>query len=119
MQKLAVNFYQRVMLTQIVGTHPAPTLKESSVYLRLLEKMRLTDTEQLDTKFTSDGPRILWNLPHPEYGNRELELEHEEAKALITAMEASTTPVRVIDAEWMTKIVMELEFGQPAKAEVV
>jgi hypothetical protein len=37
-------------------------------------------------------------------------LENEEAKALVNAMEAPA-PIRVVDAEWMIKVVSELKTG--------
>ena len=107
MQNLSLDFYRRVMLWQLVGSHPAPSLKEASVFLRIIEKLRLTDAEMLASQFVQDGGRFSWRLPEPEYGTRTVELENEEAKALVTAMEGQN-PVRVSDAEWMLKVISEL-----------
>lgn len=107
MQNLSLNFYQRIMLWQLVGNHPAPSLKEASVYLRIIEKLRLTDTEMMATQFVQDSGRFSWRLPEQGYGDRTVELENEEAKALAAAMEAPA-PVRVTDAEWMLRVVGEL-----------
>lgn len=120
MQSLTLNFYQRVMLWQLVGNHPAPSLKESSVYLRIIEKLRLTDSEMLATQFVQDQGRFSWRLPDTEYGSRKVELENEEAKALVTAMEAPMQGgIRVTDAEWMLKVVNELNAGLPAAPQTV
>jgi hypothetical protein len=108
MQNLSLNFYQRIMLWQLVGAYPAPSLKEASVYLRIIEKLRLTDSEMMATQFMQDQGRFSWRLPEAGYGDRVVERENEEAKALLTAMEAPA-PVRVSDADWMLKVVDELK----------
>lgn len=108
MQNLSLTYYQRITLWQLVGAHPAPSLKEASVYLRIIEKLRLTDAEMLGSQFVQEQGRFSWRLPDPEYGTRTVELENEEAKALVAAMEAPA-PVRVSDAEWMLKVIEELQ----------
>jgi hypothetical protein len=108
MQSLPLNYYQRIMLWQLVGAHPVSSLKESSVYLRIIEKLRLTDSEMLATQFVQDVGRFSWRLPEQGYGDRTVELENEEAKALVTAMEAPA-PVRVSDADWMIKVLEDLK----------
>jgi hypothetical protein len=107
MQSLSLAYYQRVMLWNMIGNYSAPNLKEASVYLRIIEKIRLSDIEQVETEFTSTGNQYGWKLPAPSYGNCVVDLENEEAKALATAIE-SATPVRVIDAEWLSNMVAEL-----------
>ena len=102
MQNLSLRFYQRIILWQLVGNHPA---------------LRLTDAEMLATQVMQDSGRFSWRLPDPGYGNRELELEHEEAKALVTVME-TPAPVRVSDAEWMLKVAEELKTGQPSALQL-
>jgi hypothetical protein len=117
MQSLSLNYYQRIMLWQLVGAHPVSSLKESSVYLRIIEKLRLTDTEMLATQFMQDAGRFSWRLPEQGYGDKVLELENEEAKALVAAMEAPA-PVRVSDAEWMVRVVEELKTEAPQDSYV-
>jgi hypothetical protein len=110
MQSLTLPFYQRVMLWNIIGNHAAPSLKEASVGLRIIEKLRLTDQEQLDTEFTQGGQQFGWRLPTADYGTKEVDLEGEEAKSLAAAIEAAN-PVRVIDAEWLQAVVDKLKLS--------
>ncbi len=113
MQKLTVNFYQRVMLWQMIGGHPTKSIKEASVHLRVIEKIRLTDKEMLTSQFFQENERSTWKLPDINYGVKNLELETDEAKALIETLEAPA-PVRVSDAQWMLKLVDELNAGLPS-----
>jgi hypothetical protein len=96
------------MIWNMLGNYQAPNLKEASVYLRIIEKVRLTDQEQLDSEFTTTGQQYGWRLPSADFGTKEISLEGEEAKALATSIEAMT-PVRVIDAEWLSNLVAELK----------
>lgn len=118
MQPLILNFYQRVMLWHAVGTHPAPTLKDAAVYLRLIEKVRLSDQESIDSKFesTPDG-RISWRLPSLNYGEKLLELENEEAAALAAVIE-QMRDVRVLDWKWLIPMKEELRNGRKEAAPV-
>jgi urease accessory protein UreE len=106
MQSLTLPFYQRIMLWNVIGNHAAPNLKEASIGLRVIEKLRLTDEEQTDTEFTTSGQQYGWKLPDPDYGTKTVDLETDEAKALAAAIEAA--PTRVIDAVWLQPIVDKL-----------
>lgn len=108
MQSIHLNFYQRNSLWNVVGNHNALNLKEAAVFLRIIDKLRPTDKEMLDTGYLAEGPQIMWKLPTREYGNREVELENEEAAALRSAIETvSNFPVK--DAQWMLDLVERLK----------
>jgi hypothetical protein len=49
MQSLDLLFHQRVLLWDLLGNYHVQTLKEASVFLRILEKLRITDQEQTET----------------------------------------------------------------------
>ena len=53
MESLNVTYYQRIILWGQVGNYEAPNLNETAVFLRLIEKLRLTDQETLDTEFVA------------------------------------------------------------------
>jgi hypothetical protein len=106
MQSLTLPFYQRVFLWNVIGNHAAPNLKEASVGLRVIEKLRLTDEEQLESKFAVNGQQYGWNLPDPDYGTKTVDLETDEGKSLAAAIEAA--PTRVMDAVWLQPIVDKL-----------
>lgn len=116
MLNLKLEFYQRVYLWNTIGNHNAPSLKEASVFLRIIEKVRLSDQEQRDTGFGIVEGRYGWNPPSPDYGLKAVELEDEEAKALATALEAS--PLRVNDALWLDPLVKELQREQRPNGSV-
>jgi len=107
MQSIFLNYYQRVLIWNMIGAHPAPGLKEASVLLRVIEKVRLSDRETIDTEFRPDGPNLSWKLPENGYGDKVIELENEEATALAGVIE-NTRPIRVADAGWLLKIVAQL-----------
>jgi len=104
MTSVSLTYYQRVMLWNLIGAAKAPSLKEASVYLRVMEKIRLTDQESAESQFLSDNNGVSWRLPSPGYGNKTVELEESEVKALTTAIEAAPE-IRVADAEWMIKVL--------------
>ena len=106
MQSLTLPFYQRVFLWNVIGNHAAPNLKEASVGLRVIEKLRLTDEEQLESEFAVNGQQYGWKLPDPDYGTKTVDLETDEGKALAAAIEAA--PTRVMDAVWLQPIVDQL-----------
>lgn len=116
MQNLNLNYYQRIILWNSLGAHQVASLKDAATYLRLIEKVRLTDDEMLKSQFVQEQGKMSWLLPHIGYGDRVLELEHEEAKALVTALEAPSQGLRVTDAAWMMKMIEELNAGQPQPA---
>jgi hypothetical protein len=92
----------------MVGAFPASNIKTAAVYLRLIEKIRLSDEENIESKFKADGNQFSWNLPIMGYGDCEIELENDEATSLVTCIE-ETSPVRVSDAAWLLKIVASLK----------
>jgi len=107
MQSLTLPFYQRIMLWNVIGSHAAPNLKEASVGLRVIEKLRLTDQEQTESEFTINGQQYNWKLPSETYGTKTVDFEGDEAKSLAAAIEAA--PTRVIDAVWLQPIVDKLK----------
>lgn len=109
MQSLTLPFYQRIMLWNVIGNHAAPNLKEASVGLRVIEKLRLTDEEQIESEFAVNGQQYAWKLPDPDYGTKTVDLETDEAKALAAAVEAA--PTRVIDAAWLQPLVDKLKIS--------
>lgn len=114
MQHLALTFYQRLTLWHLVGNHAAPNLKEAATFLRIIEKIRLTDAEMAETQYVEEAGRCFWRQPSPDYGACTIALENEEAKALTSAIETAQ-PVRVNDAQWMLDAVERLK-EQPVPA---
>ena len=112
MTTISISMFERFQLWNICGAHQVPTLKEASVFLRLIEKFRFSDAEMRETNFTQEENRYRWTPPVPGYGHRHVELEDEEAKALKSLLEGM--PVRVADAEWMLKLTEQLSV-QPQK----
>ena len=109
MQSLLVTYYQRVMLWNMVGAFQVSSLSAASVYLRLIEKLRLTDQEVTETQFVMDGPRFSWKLPKDNFGDKTIELENSEGDALIKMLEDGPAPIRISDVSWMKKIVATLQ----------
>ena len=119
MQDIPLTYYKRVILWNIVGNHQVASLKEASVCLRLIEKLRLSDEEARDSKFRQTPIGFEWSLPGDNFGNRMVGLEQDEAAALTAAIEAHQ-PVRVSDAVWMLPLTEQLKEpqlkGEPAYA---
>jgi hypothetical protein len=108
MQTIFLTYYQRVILTNMIGAHSVNGLREAAVLLRVIERIRLTDKETIESGFEAAGAQIAWKLPEPGYGDKVVELENEEAKALIGAVQ-EVKGIRVVDAQWLVKVVAELE----------
>jgi len=96
----------------MAGNHNAGNLKEASVFLRIINKLRLSDEEQAKTEFALNGPQYTWKPQPNGYGTKTIDLEGDEAKALILAIEA-LTPMRVADAIWLAPLVDELKAAAP------
>jgi hypothetical protein len=107
MQSITLSFSHRIIVWNMVGNYNAPSLKEASIFLRIIEKIRLSDTEQQETEFRTVGGQYLWRLPSPEYGGKTVALEIDETRSLAAALESS--PIRVADAEWLQKLVDDLK----------
>ena len=75
------------------------------MYLRIMEKIRITDDEQRETGFSLVGQQYTWKPMPEDYGRRDVPLEAEEAKALTAAIELAS-PLRVADAVWLEKLVV-------------
>jgi hypothetical protein len=69
------------------GNHNAANLREASVFLRIIEKLRLTEQEQREIEFTSNGQSYNWKPQLNGYATKSVELESDEAKALAAAIE--------------------------------
>lgn len=108
MQALFLTYYQRVMLWNIVGGHTAGSVREAAVHIRLLEKIRLSDSESVESSFKMVGAQFSWQLPSANYGDKIVELENDEAKALADVIEKIPS-VKVSDAEWLIKVVSDLQ----------
>lgn len=103
MLDLDLELRERVLLWTMIGNHQVSNLKEASVFLRIIERLRLSDTEMRELQFFNDGRSYHWNQPSQGYGDIVAQLEDEEAKALAAAVEAA--PVMVRDAAWMQRVV--------------
>jgi hypothetical protein len=115
LKDFSVNWYQRISLWSRIGSIPAPTLKEASVFLRILDKVRPTDEESKVAKLTATNNGYAWSqLPSIEYGSRQVELEDEEAKSLADALDTHPQPVLVADAAWMLLLLERLRAEPPA-----
>ena len=108
MKKLLLTFYQRVLLSNLIGAHSCDNIRSASVFVRLLEKVRLTDIEAAESQFAADGAQMSWRLSHPNYGTKDLDLETDEAAALSETIEKAQG-IRVADALWMAKLADELK----------
>lgn len=107
MQQVPLTFYERFILWNLCGNHQVANLKEAAVYLRLIERLRPSDEEMRETRFTGDGRNFQWQLPREGYGNLVAALEDEEAKALAAVIEGAQ-PVRVNDAVWMLRLTASM-----------
>lgn len=112
MKEIKVNFYQRITIWMMLGNHQCRNLKETSTFLRLHDKLRLTDDEMRDTQFVLDGMQYRWRLPSMDYGERTVELADDEATALVQAFDA-VEGVRVTDAFWINALIDPLRPPAP------
>ena len=109
-----LTFYERVILWNLCGGHQVANLREAATYIRVIDKLRPQDAEKKESQFKITDRGFNWFLPHDNYGNRVVELEDDEAAALVAVMEAQQN-IRVSDAEWMLRLT-ELLHREPVKA---
>jgi hypothetical protein len=115
MQQLFVTYYQRVMLWNMIGSHTVPTLDAAATFLRLLEKIRLSDQEVTESQMVMEAGNFTWKQPSQGYGDRLLDLENQEAEAL-AALIREVKGVRIQDALWLSGIVSRF-YREPAEAK--
>lgn len=113
MTDVVLTFYERISLWNMIGNYQAPRLADVAVLLRVLDKVRPADFEMREAEFAVADGQMSWRLPNPDYGQRAVDLEDEEAAALRKVFE-SLQGVRVSDGEWICRLMERL---QPAKAE--
>ena len=83
MTHIHLTYYERVSVWNLIGNHQVPRLREAAVLLRVLDKVRPTDEEIRETKFSAKGDgNVTWTATSPQYGERDIALEAEEAQAL-------------------------------------
>lgn len=119
MKNISLNWYQRISLWARVGSMQTPTLKEASVCLRILDKIRPKEEEVQATKLTITEANYRWTLPDIDYGSVKLELEDEEANALANGLDNHPQPVMVADAAWMLELLSRLRADDKPQQEVI
>ncbi|MET0166349.1 MAG: hypothetical protein ABWY12_09735 [Burkholderiales bacterium] len=104
MAQIHLNFYQRIILWNLIGGFQAPNMESTRIFLGLLKKIRPTGEEMKAAHCVIEADQYRWLLPFASYGERDLELESDEANALAQALESQQAP-RVGDAEWMFDLI--------------
>lgn len=114
MTTISLSFYQRFHLENTVGAFPVPNIKAARTFIRLLDKVRLTEAERREARFETTGSSASWHLPHPNHAQKSIELDDTEAQGLARAIE-NFENVRVIDAEWLVPLLEQLTEEQKAQ----
>lgn len=107
MTDVVLTFYERVSLWNMIGNYQAPRLADVAVLLRVLDKVRPVDFEVSATDLTITDGQMSWRLPEPDYGERAVELEAEEAAMLIKVFEG-LQGIRVSDGAWICRLMEQL-----------
>ena len=121
MKQIDLTWYQRIALWSRVGVANAPTLKEAATLMRAYDKIRPTDEERQECQFTETPGGFSWKTfaDRENFGTRIVDLEDEEATAMINCLEQPNMQVaiQVKDAKWMLELVEKLQGGQISKSE--
>lgn len=120
MKVVKLLWYERMYLWHRLGMVQAPTIKDAAVYLRIIDKIRPSDQETIDTKLATDGRGGYRWEPGPSigYGDREVELENEEAAALTKGIDTHPQPVLVADAAWLLRLLGQLVIEEDPPKEI-
>ena len=117
MKTTTLSFYERIVITEIVGQQEG-RLADISAYLRILDKIRISDEERKESSLEVQDGQLRWQLPSTDFGTREVHLEDEEVRRLVQLLE--TWPkVTIRDAAWIGRVVSELRAEQSAMIEGV
>jgi|SRR5262245_8475852 len=122
MVQITLGWYQRINLWLRVGGIQAPNMQAASILYRILEKIRPSDKEQMETEMRTQGDMCQWKLPTENYGTCNVELENAEAEAFIDAIEKLPQPVQVRDVGWLLDVIKQLksqEAPKPVEGELV
>ncbi|HNY39480.1 MAG TPA: hypothetical protein PKJ41_03765 [Bryobacteraceae bacterium] len=115
MKTTTLNFYERIALAALVGAQGGRTA-ELSTFLRIYEKVRISEEERGATDLVQQGDRVEWKLPSPAFGTRSVGLEQEEAEALSGIIEDFLSTVEKITVEevaWRRRVVGDLKRKAP------
>lgn len=107
MKTTTLNFYERIVLGEIIGQQEG-RLADIAVYLKILDKVRLSEQERKESQMKVDDGQLKWMLPEAEYGMIVAEFEDEEARRLAQLLE-SWPKVTIRDAGWIGRVSAELK----------
>ena len=87
-------------------------MKDASTYLRILDKIRPSDEEKALCNFKATDTGCSWKQDlELNFGNKQLDLEDEEAEAIIKSLETDNNiaQISIRDASWMCELVEDLK----------
>lgn len=109
MTKLTINFHQRMGLWLRLGSAQVPSLREASVLIRIMERIRPIEPELKEVKYKQEGGQISYLLPEPTYGTMYYDFENDETEQLIECLNNHKQPFRIDEAAWMLALIKDLE----------
>lgn len=109
MINLNLNFHQRVGLWLRIGSAQVASLKDASILIRLIEKIRPKEHELKEVGFKQNEGRIEYVLKDLNYGIMTGEIEDDEAQKLIECLNTHSQPFRIDEAAWMLALIEDME----------
>ena len=117
MKTTTLNFYERIVTAEIVGQQEG-RLADISAYLRILDKIRITEEERKSSNMEVADGQLRWQLPSQDFGSSQVMLEDQEARRLSDLLE-NWPKVTIRDVAWIERVVSDLKSERPVPAEGV
>ena len=117
MRTTTQNSYEQIVTAEIVGQQEG-RLADISAYLRILDKIRITDEERKSSKMEVADGQLRWQLPSQSFGSSQVMLEDQEARRLSDLLE-NWPKVTIRDVAWIERVVSDLTSEGPMPAEGV
>jgi hypothetical protein len=106
MKTTTLNFYERIVTAEIVGQQEG-RLADISAYLRILDKIRITEEERKSSNMEVADGQLRWQIPSQDIGSSQVMLEDQEARRLSDLFE-NWPKVTIRDVAWIERVVANL-----------
>ena len=95
-----------------------PRMCSVKAYLRILDKIRITEEERKSSNMEVADGQLRWQIPSLDFGSNQVMLENQAARRLSDLL-VCWPKVTIRDVAWIERVVSDLKSDRPVPAEGV